>query len=112
MLFRSILIVETGPDQRLDVNSVMLELGRRRMTNLFVEAGSRILGGLFDQRLVNEVHAFIAPAISGGGDAPSPIGGRGISTMSDALRLEQTTVQVLDGDLYLHGLVPAAALGD
>ena len=107
-----VLIVETGSDQRLDVNSVMLELGRRRMTNLFVEAGSRILGGLFDQRLVNEVHAFIAPAISGGGDAPSPIGGRGISTMSDALRLEQTTVQVLDGDLYLHGLVPAAASGD
>lgn len=101
-----VLIVEANSDQQPDLNAVMRELGCRRMTNVFIEGGSRILGSLFDAHLINEVHAFIAPAIAGGHDAPGPVGGRGINVMSDALRLEQTEVQVMDGDVYLHGLVP------
>lgn len=101
-----VFIVEANSDQQPDLSAVMRELGRRRMTNVFIEAGSRILGSLFDARLVNEVHAFVAPAIAGGQAAPGPVGGRGINVMSDALRLEQTEVQMLDGDVYLHGLVP------
>lgn len=107
-----VLIVAATSDQQLDLRDVMRELGRRRMTNVFVEAGSRILGSLFDDRLVNEVHAFIAPALSGGQDAPGPIGGRGINVMADALRLEQTEIEVLDGDFYVHGLIPASASPD
>ena len=79
------------------------ELGRRRMTNVLIEAGSQVLGSFFDLGLINEVHAFIAPSLIGGRDAPTPIGGAGLENMASAVRLEQTAFQELDGDFYIHG---------
>jgi diaminohydroxyphosphoribosylaminopyrimidine deaminase/5-amino-6-(5-phosphoribosylamino)uracil reductase len=81
------------------------ELGRRRMTNVFVEGGGRLLGSLFDAGLIDEVHAFIAPKLVGGGQAPGPVAGRGLDVMSAATRLTDTAVQEIEGDIYLRGRV-------
>ena len=88
-------------DARLE--TLWLELGRRRMTNVLVEGGSRLLGALFAQGAVDEVHVFIAPKIVGGATAPAPIGGDGIDRMADALQLADITIEELDGDVYVHG---------
>lgn len=98
-----VLRVAATQNRQPDLQALMKELGQRRMTNLFCEAGSRLLGSFVDQHLVNEVHAFVAPTIIGGTQAPGPIGGRGIDIMPHALRLEHSTAQVLDGDIYVHG---------
>ncbi len=45
------------------------ELGRRRMTNVLVEGGAALLGLLFQERQIDEVHAFIAPKLIGGAGA-------------------------------------------
>jgi diaminohydroxyphosphoribosylaminopyrimidine deaminase/5-amino-6-(5-phosphoribosylamino)uracil reductase len=81
------------------------ELGRRRMTNLLVEGGSRLLGSFFDAGQIDEVHAFVAPKLIGGGEARSPIGGEGLREMSLALQLHNPEFSQLDGDVYLHGHV-------
>jgi diaminohydroxyphosphoribosylaminopyrimidine deaminase/5-amino-6-(5-phosphoribosylamino)uracil reductase len=81
------------------------ELGRRRMTNVLVEGGSQLLGGLFNLRAIDEVHVFIAPKIAGGAAAPSPIGGAGIDRMAEALQLAEISIEELDGDVYVHGRV-------
>jgi diaminohydroxyphosphoribosylaminopyrimidine deaminase/5-amino-6-(5-phosphoribosylamino)uracil reductase len=89
--------------QRLE--ALLAELGRRRMTNVLVEGGSRLLGALFEIRAIDEVHIFIAPKLAGGAAAPSPIGGTGIDRMADALRLADITIEELEGDVYIHGRV-------
>jgi diaminohydroxyphosphoribosylaminopyrimidine deaminase/5-amino-6-(5-phosphoribosylamino)uracil reductase len=82
------------------------ELGRRRMTNVLVEGGSQLLGGCFDQNLVDEVHVFVAPKLIGGSDAPSPVGGKGLAQMTEALCLSSPRTEVLEGgDVYIHGRV-------
>jgi diaminohydroxyphosphoribosylaminopyrimidine deaminase/5-amino-6-(5-phosphoribosylamino)uracil reductase len=81
------------------------ELGRREMTNVLVEGGSRMLGTLFSLGAVDEVHAFIAPKIAGGVSAPGPIGGPGVAKMADALELGSMTIEELAGDVYVHGRV-------
>ena len=91
------------PAARLE--SLLDELGRRRMTNVLVEGGGRLLGSFFDQRLIDEVHVFVAPRLAGGAGAPSPIAGAGIAAMSESLRLEGPQWQVLGEDLYLHGRI-------
>jgi len=48
------------------------ELGRRQVTNILVEGGGELLGELFDARLIDEVHVFIAPKLCGGQSAPEP----------------------------------------
>jgi diaminohydroxyphosphoribosylaminopyrimidine deaminase/5-amino-6-(5-phosphoribosylamino)uracil reductase len=88
-------------EERLE--GLLAELGSRRMTNVLVEGGSRLLGTLFDMRAVDEVHLFIAPKLAGGHGAPSPVGGAGIERMAQALRLADISIEELEGDVYIHG---------
>ncbi len=89
------------PDLRL----LAAELGRRKMTNVLLEGGGTLLGSFFDACLVDEVHAFIAPKIVGGARAKSPVLGQGLETIPAVASLEDPEIEVLDGDLYLHGPV-------
>ena len=79
------------------------ELGRRRMTNVLVEGGGQLLGGLLDLGAVDEVHAFIAPKLIGGRAAPGPVAGRGVELMAQALLLEDPQLEDLDGDVHVYG---------
>ena len=55
------------------------------------------------QRLVDKVVAFIAPAIIGGARAPSAVGGMGAERVAEALRLERVRVERLGEDLMVTG---------
>jgi diaminohydroxyphosphoribosylaminopyrimidine deaminase/5-amino-6-(5-phosphoribosylamino)uracil reductase len=95
---------------RPDIVDLLCELGRRRWTNVLVEGGSTVLGSFFDARAMDEVHVFIAPRLAGGHAAPSPIGGDGFRKIADADWLDDLWVEMLDGDLYVHGRVRNASL--
>jgi diaminohydroxyphosphoribosylaminopyrimidine deaminase/5-amino-6-(5-phosphoribosylamino)uracil reductase len=89
--------------QRLE--ALLFELGRRRMTNVLVEGGGVLLGALFDGRLIDEVHVFIAPRLLGGRAAPSPLAGLGLAKIEQACRLSDVQVREVEGDVYVQGLV-------
>lgn len=88
------------------LNELMGELGSLRMTNVLVEGGGQLMGGLWDAQLIDEVHVFIAPKIAGGQDAIAPLAGNGIEWMRDAIQLQglQTTVDK-EGDVYVRGFI-------
>jgi diaminohydroxyphosphoribosylaminopyrimidine deaminase/5-amino-6-(5-phosphoribosylamino)uracil reductase len=94
-----------GPTPQARLAALLDELGRRRMTNVLVEGGGRLLGTFLDTRLIDEVHVFIAPRLVGGTDAPGPVAGRGIELLSDALPIEPLQSEQLGPDLYLHGRI-------
>jgi diaminohydroxyphosphoribosylaminopyrimidine deaminase / 5-amino-6-(5-phosphoribosylamino)uracil reductase len=90
------------------VGELLRELGRRRMTNVLVEGGGRLLGHLADLGRIDELHIFIAPRVVGGGDAPSPVGGRGVARLAEALSLDETEWRQSGDDLYFFGRVARA----
>jgi diaminohydroxyphosphoribosylaminopyrimidine deaminase / 5-amino-6-(5-phosphoribosylamino)uracil reductase len=94
-----------GANHAERASSLLDELGRRRMTNVLVEGGSKLFGTFFDMRAVDEVHVFIAPKIAGGDDAPTPAGGIGIERMTEALKLADIAIEELEGDVYVHGRI-------
>ncbi|MGD9127850.1 MAG: bifunctional diaminohydroxyphosphoribosylaminopyrimidine deaminase/5-amino-6-(5-phosphoribosylamino)uracil reductase RibD [Planctomycetia bacterium] len=94
-----------GSDRSARLESLLDELGRRRMTNLLVEGGGEVVGTLLDVRAVDEVHVFIAPKLVGGKASPTPAGALGIAQMSDALHVIRPTIETLDSDIYLHGRI-------
>lgn len=55
------------PDRngRVDLNALMLELGRRGINELHVEAGSTLNGALLDSGLVDELLLYLAPCLIG-----------------------------------------------
>ncbi len=85
------------------------ELGRRRMTNVLVEGGSELLGAMFDRQLVDEVHVFTAAKLLGGSAAKSPVAGTGRATPSELPDLVDPQIELLDGDVYIHGPLRLAA---
>jgi diaminohydroxyphosphoribosylaminopyrimidine deaminase/5-amino-6-(5-phosphoribosylamino)uracil reductase len=89
----------------LRLRTLLAELGKRGMTNILVEGGSRLFGSLFDERLIDEVHVFIGARIVGGHSAPSAVAGQGESVLSRACQLGQLSYEIVDGDLYAHGRV-------
>jgi diaminohydroxyphosphoribosylaminopyrimidine deaminase/5-amino-6-(5-phosphoribosylamino)uracil reductase len=93
----------SSPQARLE--NLLDALGKRRMTNILVEGGSRLLGSLFDANLIDEVHVFIAPKLAGGEGAIGPIGGSGIDKIAAAMHLSNTSFRQIGTDLYLTGRI-------
>ena len=79
------------------------ELGRRQHTNVLVEGGGQLLGALFDQQQIDEVHVFIAPKLIGGATAVTPIAGLGLADMPAAQGLKQVEIRQLGPDVYIRG---------
>ena len=99
------IVVQRHADRAERLVSVLDELGRREMTNVLCEGGSELFGSLFDQRLIDEVHVFMAPRLTGGAAALSPIGGSGWGDMSACPQLDGVSIETVDRDVYVHGVV-------
>ncbi|HEY1376705.1 MAG TPA: bifunctional diaminohydroxyphosphoribosylaminopyrimidine deaminase/5-amino-6-(5-phosphoribosylamino)uracil reductase RibD [Gemmataceae bacterium] len=93
------------PDEagRPSVRALLAELGRRRVTNLLVEGGAGVFGSLLDERLIDELHVFVAPTLLGGAAALSPVGGAGAADLSKAWRLPRWEYRTVGDDVYVHG---------
>jgi diaminohydroxyphosphoribosylaminopyrimidine deaminase/5-amino-6-(5-phosphoribosylamino)uracil reductase len=85
------------------VDALLIELGRRRFTNVLVEGGGAVLGSFLDAGAIDEVHVFIAPRLVGGAAARTPVAGAGVEKIAEATKLAEWHVEVVDGDVLLHG---------
>ena len=99
------VLVCEGPTHAARLDALLEELGRRRLTNVLVEGGGRLLGGLLDAGQIDEVHVFIAPKLIGGAAAGSPIAGEGIEDLSEALSLDAPEIGQIGSDTYIHGRI-------
>lgn len=97
---------------KLDLVEVLAILAQKGLMHVLIEGGSSILGSVFDQKLLDHIAVFIAPKLIGGACAPSPLGGRGLEAMADALRLRQVRTLVIGGDILVEGEVTHDARGE
>jgi diaminohydroxyphosphoribosylaminopyrimidine deaminase / 5-amino-6-(5-phosphoribosylamino)uracil reductase len=70
---------------------------------VLVEGGAAALGAFLDAGAIDEVHVFIAPRLAGGAEARTPVGGVGVDKIAEALALTEMHVEVVEGDLLVHG---------
>ena len=93
-----------SPVERL--GNLLSELGRRRLTNVLVEGGGRVLGSFFDAGEVDEVHCFIGPLLLGDAAGIVPFAGRGVPALSQAWQLDEVSVRQIGRDIYVSGRSP------
>lgn len=98
-------IVTAGDGQRVDLRILMHELAAREITSVLVEGGATIHFAMLQAQLVDKVLAFVAPKILGGSQALTAVAGAGFDKLSDAIELENFTVQQLGADFLLSGYV-------
>ena len=98
-----VAVLPADEQGRVSLQSLLELLGKSDVLTLLVEGGGVLLGSFFDQRLVDKVHAVVAPMIIGGEGAATAVAGKGASRMADALRLREVTVERLGEDLLVMG---------
>jgi len=59
------VVAVTGKEERLDLEAVLADLGKRGVTELLVEGGATILKAFVEQRLVDKYMIYIAPILIG-----------------------------------------------
>ena len=89
----------------IDLGELLRLLGKREVTSVLVEGGSGLFGSLFDRGLVDKVLAFISPIIIGGDGAKSAVGGNGVNTVVEALRLNRVKIIEFGDDILISGYV-------
>ena len=82
-----------------------MELGQRQFTNVLVEGGGQVMGTLLDTRCIDEVHAFVAPMLSGGQASLTPIAGQGVARIADSLPLESPNIHTIGDNIYISGRI-------
>jgi diaminohydroxyphosphoribosylaminopyrimidine deaminase/5-amino-6-(5-phosphoribosylamino)uracil reductase len=88
----------------VDIVELLRLLGKREVVTVLVEGGGRLLGSLFDHRLVDKVLAFVSPIIIGGRQAVS-VGGNGVDNIGKALRLGRVDIKCFADDILVSGYV-------
>lgn len=84
-----------------DPRVVLKELHQREIRTAIVEGGATLNSAFLRAGLVDEVHAYIAPALLGAGRGV--VNGLGIQTIDDALRLTDVTTTALGTDILFVG---------
>jgi diaminohydroxyphosphoribosylaminopyrimidine deaminase/5-amino-6-(5-phosphoribosylamino)uracil reductase len=85
------------------LHGVLAELGRREITALLVEGGSRVFTAFIEERLADKAVLTLAPRFVGGRDAPPLIGGEGVARIAQAIPLRRTRSFTIEDDLILEG---------
>ncbi|MFN8672226.1 MAG: bifunctional diaminohydroxyphosphoribosylaminopyrimidine deaminase/5-amino-6-(5-phosphoribosylamino)uracil reductase RibD [Candidatus Sericytochromatia bacterium] len=88
---------------KVDLKKLLLYLGKKGFTSALVEGGGNLNAGFIEENLVDKITYFITPKIIGGKNALSPIEGKGIEIMSQALELKNVKYTQLASDMMVEG---------
>jgi diaminohydroxyphosphoribosylaminopyrimidine deaminase/5-amino-6-(5-phosphoribosylamino)uracil reductase len=101
---RGIKVIAIDSDgDKLPLDVVLKALGKREIMSLLVEGGGQVNASFLEAGLVDKVYWFIAPKLCGGNRAPSPVGGRGVARMAEAVRLTSYNIDRFQEDILITG---------
>lgn len=89
----------------VDINDLMDKLGAMGIDSLLLEGGGTLNAAFLEAGCVDEIWAFIAPKIIGGAAAKTPISGKGIDLMSEAINLHNIEIQNINEDILIKGKI-------
>lgn len=85
---------------KIHLREMLLELGRREMNTILLEAGADLSGSMLEQGLVDEIIVYMSPDLLGS-DAKDMFTIPGLEHLADKLQLEYTDMTRVGRDLRL-----------
>lgn len=85
------------------IGFALQELGQRKLTNVLLEGGSRLMGEFFQANQLDEVWAFVAPRLIGSGIPPLQFSG--INTIAEGKELQVKAVEQIGSNIYVRGVL-------
>lgn len=97
------VIVCSEQNNRVDLRFLMQELAKQNIDSILLEGGGTLNFEAIQQGIVDKVIVFIAPKIIGGVEAITPVEGRGISRLTNAVELENLKTIQSGQDIMIEG---------
>ena len=88
---------------KVDLKSLMKELGKLEITSVMIEGGSSISASALSAGIVDKVMFFVAPKIIGGVDAVPSVGGKSPKLLKNALKLKDMRTAFFGEDILIEG---------
>lgn len=95
------VIVVDSKNGQVDLKKLMKELGKRGITNILIEGGSRLSASAIKDGIVDKVLIFYAPIFLGS-DAISMINSLGIKRLKDAVHIKDVKIGRIENDMLLE----------
>ena len=94
----------------LNLHEVLSVLGEKKIDSVFVESGGTLNASLFfagGRCLVNELHCYVAPKITGGinGSVHSPVQGLECSSLDDCVKMKMIEVKNFGEDILIRYMI-------
>lgn len=86
------------------LGKLMQRCGKERIDSILLEGGGILNEAMMRERLIDEVCAFIAPKITGGSEAKTPVEGMGVERMANSLQLHGVRTRLTGNDIMISGL--------
>ena len=87
----------------LDLGRVLEELGKREVSSLLVEGGSRVFTSFIEAGLADKIILFVSPKLIGGKTSPSFLEGAGAASIEAAFSLRDTRCFPVGDDWMIEG---------
>jgi diaminohydroxyphosphoribosylaminopyrimidine deaminase/5-amino-6-(5-phosphoribosylamino)uracil reductase len=87
---------------RVDLAYLMKELGGMGIDSILVESGGELNYSLITGKLARKMYTFISPKIIGGKTAGTPVGGKGLGLMSQAVEMEISSYGKIGEDIIVE----------
>jgi diaminohydroxyphosphoribosylaminopyrimidine deaminase/5-amino-6-(5-phosphoribosylamino)uracil reductase len=97
-----VLIIDSK-EGKVDLRSCLRKLGEIGMMNLLVEGGSEVNGSFLDEGLIDKFLLFLSPKLIGDPQALGIFGGRGVSTLKEAVVLKEIKTKGIGEDIFVEG---------
>jgi diaminohydroxyphosphoribosylaminopyrimidine deaminase/5-amino-6-(5-phosphoribosylamino)uracil reductase len=95
-----VVFIKEQSNGRLDLKSVLKELGKLNIASLLVEGGSKIFTSFIKESLFDDILMFMSPKILGCG-TPS-IGSLGIKSLRQAVKVKIDNVKLTGDDVLIE----------
>jgi diaminohydroxyphosphoribosylaminopyrimidine deaminase/5-amino-6-(5-phosphoribosylamino)uracil reductase len=98
-----VLRAPSSAEGRLDAGAALQMIAAKGVVTLMVEGGAELAGSILAGRLVDELHAFIAPLLFGPRGRPGAVDWAGPDTPTDAPRIANPQWELCGADAYVRG---------
>lgn len=96
-------VVETkSKNSKLDLEDLMQELGKMEIDSILLEGGGTLNYSALEQGIVRKLQIYVGSKIFGGKESLSPVEGKGIKNISEAVALKLYNVTMIGEDVLLE----------
>ncbi len=103
------VIVVENSRRRVSLERLMEVLGKRGILSVMIEGGAEINASALREGIADKVLVFLAPILIGGKSTSTAVGGDGIESLTQALRLGAVQIERFDGDILVEGYLARTA---